>query len=64
MNTGLLSNKKQPIHELTEEEQLQAAIRASMKGNEDDSDDDVEVIKSMGGVKSDTASDAMEEVFS
>jgi hypothetical protein len=44
---------KRPIHELTEEEQLQAAIRASMCENndnvDDDNDDIVEVIDSMEG---------------
>ncbi len=44
---------KRPIHELTEEEQLQAAIRASMcenNNNEDDDDDDVvEVLDSTEG---------------
>lgn len=51
------SGEKRPIHELTEEEQLQAAIQASMKNtNEDDSDDDnVEVIKAVVGAKSDEA---------
>ena len=52
------SGEKRPIHELTEEEQLQAAIQASMRNtNEDDSDDDnVEVIKAaVGGAKSDEA---------
>jgi hypothetical protein len=33
-------NNKRPIHELTEEQQLQAAIRASMQENADDSDDE------------------------
>jgi hypothetical protein len=43
---------KRPIHELTEEEQLQAAIRASMQdstGRDDESDDDIVVIDSMEG---------------
>jgi hypothetical protein len=43
---------KRPIHELTEEEQLEAAIRASMcdadDKEDDDSDDVVEVLDSMG----------------
>lgn len=41
------SGDKRPIHELTEEEQLQAAIQASIQGTEDNDDDDnsdVEVI--------------------
>jgi hypothetical protein len=44
---------KRPIHELTEEEQLEAAIRASMGETDDNSHDgddgDVEVIDSMEG---------------
>lgn len=41
------SNNKRPIHELTEEEQLQAAIQASMQddADEEDDSDDVEVVE-------------------
>ena len=54
------SPKKRPIHELTEEEQLQAAIRASMAedagGNdEDDGDGDVEVIDETEDLKKPSA---------
>ena len=44
------TNNKRPIHELTEDEQLQAAIRASMAedaaggGDAEDNDDDVEIL--------------------
>ncbi len=52
------SGDKRPIHELTEEEQLQAAIRASMRGGEDDDDDsDVEVIDAVEGAKKPSADD-------
>ena len=54
------SPKKRPIHELTEEEQLQAAIRASMAedagGNdEDDGDGDVGVIDETEDLKKPSA---------
>ena len=55
---GPSSGDKRPIHELTEEEQLQAAIRASMRGDEDDDDDsDVEVIDAVEGAKKPSADD-------
>lgn len=58
------SGNKRPIHELTEEEQLQAAIRASMAesagGGDDDekaSDSDVEVIDETDNAKKPSAKD-------
>ncbi|KAL3816616.1 hypothetical protein ACHAXA_000740 [Cyclostephanos tholiformis] len=48
------SGDKRPIHELTEEEQLQAAIQASMQGIKDDDvgdNSDVEVIDIVEGAK-------------
>lgn len=52
------SGDKRPIHELTEEEQLQAAIRASMRDESDDEDNgDVEVIDAVEGAKKPSAED-------
>ena len=64
------SPKKRPIHELTEEEQLQAAIRASMAedaggDNEKESDGEVEVIDETDDLKkpsADTTNDDEDEV--
>lgn len=63
---GPSSGEKRPIHELTEEEQLQAAIRASLKNanegesDNDDDDMDVGVIEAVKGAKSD-ATDVEED---
>jgi len=51
------SNNKRPIHELTEEEQLQAAIRASMQENADGSDDE-NLKDEVGGEKPSAAAGA------
>jgi hypothetical protein len=51
------SGDKRPIHELTEEEQLQAAIRASIQGNDDDDDNDNSDVEVIDVAKNSSADD-------
>lgn len=53
--TAANGNNKRPIHELTEEEQLQAAIQASMQGGDDDEEEGDTVDELQGEQKSNAA---------